>query len=388
MENYRKRADRLRQLMGREGIDGMVLMEPEHIYYLAGFWGYGTSRRVVAVIPQEGSCALISPCIEAAYARSSTWMEEVVEYSEWPQEGLSEDVVETLSEVLREKGLEDKVVGLEESFVPVALQRRLAERLPRARWVNGRGLLEEMRLIKGPEEIEIMRQTGRVAAAEMKAAAEAIQEGVYEYEINIAVIAAGTRAAARFLGPSECLISPVINGVQVLVSGGERADWVHGRASTHRLRRGDLVALCFCDTAHFRGYHLGFDRPVIVGGEATVEQRRLLDAALEAHDAALASIRPGVEARDLDRQANRILEARGYLAYRLHRTGRGVGVGYAEKPELRSSDRTALAPGMTFTVEPGIYVPGLGAARFGETVAVTETGYEMLTDYPAGWQGR
>jgi Xaa-Pro aminopeptidase len=115
---------------------------------------------------------------------------------------------------------------------------------------------------------------------------------------------------------------------------------------------------------------------------------RLLDVGMEAHDAALAVIKPGLPAAEVDAAAVRVLEKNNMVQFRTHRTGRSVGASRQEKPELRDSDRTPLKPGMTFTVEPGIYVPGLGAARFGDTVAVTETGYEMLTPAPYYWMGR
>jgi Xaa-Pro aminopeptidase len=165
---------------------------------------------------------------------------------------------------------------------------------------------------------------------------------------------------------------------------GSRGAMVHARASTCGVRRGDVVQICFCGPAFF-GYILGFDRPLVLG-EPSPDARRIIDVARQAHDAASGTIRPGVRANSVHGAAVEVLDEAGLLGYRAHRTGRGVGLGGQERPEIRETDDTVLEPGMTFTVEMGIYVPGVAGARFGDTVAVTESGYEILTPAPYDWR--
>jgi Xaa-Pro aminopeptidase len=170
-------------------------------------------------------------------------------------------------------------------------------------------------------------------------------------------------------------------------AGPARSAMAHPRASTYRIDCDDIVQLCFCGPNYF-SYQLGFDRPIFCDERRlTDDQRRLLDLGLLANQAALEAIRPGVPASEVHAMARHVVERAGLAEERAHRTGRGVGASEAEPPELRESDPTLLEPGMTFTVEPGLYVPGVAGVRFGDTVAVTDSGYEMLTPAPYGWGG-
>jgi Xaa-Pro aminopeptidase len=229
-----------------------------------------------------------------------------------------------------------------------------------------------------------MRRAGQVGAAEVAAAVEALAEGCPEYEVTIVARAAGTRKAAAFLGTENQLISPVIESAQIFSSGPERGIWPHGWASTRVMRSGDLAEMCFCTLAHFGGYHLGFDRTVPIG-EPADEQKRLLDWGREANRVGIEAVRPGVTASEVAGAIDNMLAREGLLDYRLHRHGRGVGIGFSEPPDISDLDETVLAPGMTFSIEPGIYIPGVGGVRFGDTVAVTNDGREVLTFAPYYW---
>jgi Xaa-Pro dipeptidase len=248
--------------------------------------------------------------------------------------------------------------------------------------VDVEDLCLQLRCIKEPAEIDLYRQGGQVVAAEAKAAVEAIRPGVSEYEITLAAKAAGTRAAAQFLGPDERLFSPLVRGLQMLTAGVDRADWVHGRTSTHRLAKDDVVYMCFCEITSFRGYELGFDRTARVE-TLSPEQRRMLNTVLAAQDAAFSKARAGEIAANLDAAANAVLEKAGLLQYRLHRTGRGVGVAPVEPPIITSSDeQTVLRSGMVLCISPGVYVPGVGNAHIGDTILITDSGFERLTPFP------
>jgi Xaa-Pro dipeptidase len=382
--DHRARTQRLQEKMVANDLDGAVLFRPEHIYYFAGFRGASPIRYVGLVVPASGPPTLISPAIEAAYVKDSTWIDDVRIYVEWATPKVPESPVPVIGEVIREKSLARGKLGIECSFVPSKITQDLQSEAPKTSFDDVDPVCLELRMVKEPAELDVMRKAGRVAIAEVEAAIATVAPGVPEYEISLAVSVAGSRAAAEFLGPEERRASPLVGGIQILVTEARRAEWVHGRASTYRVKTGDIVALCFCDTAHFRGYNIGFDRPVAVG-PLTKDQERLLRVAREANEAAMQQIRPGEEACSVDSAANSVLSEAGCIRYRLHRTGRGVGTAPVERPEIRSSDKTVLRPGMTFTVEPGVYIPGVGAARFGDTVAVTETGCENITPFSKNW---
>ena len=154
---------------------------------------------------------------------------------------------------------------------------------------------------------------------------------------------------------------------------------VHRRASVKAYERADPVYFCFCNMAQFKQYKLGFDRMFHIA-EVTGAAARVQQAAIDAQQAALAVIRPGIEAQEVAAAANEVYAARGYETG--YRTGRSIGVAYLEAPELKSGDKTILQPGMTFAVDGGISIEGVTAGRIGDSIVVTETGFDYLTDYP------
>ena len=166
-----------------------------------------------------------------------------------------------------------------------------------------------------------------------------------------------------------------------MLTSGARTSVVHARPLTTRLEAGREVILCFCELAFYQGYRLGFTRMLAI--ETMPPQiEEIYRVVLEAQQQALAVVKPGERACQIDAIARGVMMKYGYGDYIAHRSGRGVGLDYVEKPEIRERDDTPLRPGMTFTVEPGIYIPGTGGARVEDSIVMTEKGYEELTPYP------
>jgi Xaa-Pro aminopeptidase len=237
-----------------------------------------------------------------------------------------------------------------------------------------------MRMVKSPAEIDVMRQAGQVAVAMCEAAVHTIAESVPEYEVSLAAITAGTRKAAEFIGDenSDRLLSPMIHNLQVFQSGPDLS-MVHRRPTLRRIKKGDPIYMCFCPFTLFNQIKLGFDREYFVG-RVSDEHAKIYQIALEAQAAALAMIRPGVLAEDVHFASLAVYQSAGFgICYR---TGRGVGYSFLEQPEFKDGDKTPLQAGMTFAVDGGITIPGKFGARVGDSIVVTEDGFEYLTPYP------
>ncbi|MFQ5874625.1 MAG: M24 family metallopeptidase [Dehalococcoidia bacterium] len=379
---HQTRTRRLQGLLQANGLDAFVLSSTGDIYYFGEFWGYmGAFRKVYMLVPSEGPPTMLTSRLEEAYTRASTWVSDVRLYTEFPEKGISESDTEAVARIIEEKVGADKRIGYEEDDLTAGGLASLQTHLPKAHFKPAKSLVHQLRVIKDEGEIEIMKKAGQVAMAQAEAIRQTVAPGVSEYELTLAGRAAGSRRAAELLGPDELRFSPLISGVQVVVSGSERADWIHGRATTRRLEPSDVVDTCYCETASFMGYWLGFDRP-FAAGQPSQRMIEVMKIGLEMQAAALSAIRPGIRACDVDKAACDVLEKHGMLQYRRHRTGRGVGVDAAEKPDIRASDQTVLQPGMTFSVEPGIYIPGEMRVRFGDSVVVTEDGHLNFTPYP------
>ena len=271
-------------------------------------------------------------------------------------------------------------IGVERGVLPALVRNWFDDQLPVTELRDVSARLGEMRMIKSPEEIEVMKQAGEIAAAMMSAAENALAEGVAEYEAALAVINAGTRRAADFLTAKgwEAFISPMIHNLQIMQSGRDTS-MVHRRASVKTLEAGDPVYFCFCNMAQFKQYRLGFDRMFFIG-EVSDEAAKVQQAAIDAQQAAIAAMRPGVTAESVAEAANEVYRSRGFETG--YRTGRSIGMAYLESPELKQGDQTILQAGMTFAVDGGISVDGALGGRIGDSVVVTEAGTEYITAYP------
>lgn len=375
---YQKRTTAFQDRLADAGVDTAVIFDPDNIYYLTAFWGYlgmQFGRPTLVVIPKAGDCSIITPSLEAEMARKMTWIENITEWSD----GVDGEWRTCLKNLFSDKG--KLKVGIESHKIHPLIAEYLNRECFNTEIVDVTDTLSDMRMIKTPEEIETMRQAGQISVAMCRGGMEAITEGVPEYEVALAVIASGTRKAAEYLTDvgSERLFSPMIHNLQVLQSGGPDLSMVHRRPTVRSVQRGESVYMCFCEMNNFKGIKLGFDRQYWIG-EVPEEEARLYEIALKAQAAALDMIRPGVIAEEVHLAAARVYQEEGFgLCYR---TGRSVGFSLIEAPELKMGDKTPLQAGMTFAVDGAVSIPQKAAARVGDSIVVTEEGYDYLTPFP------
>jgi Xaa-Pro aminopeptidase len=366
----------LQRRMKDEAVDVFMIADPDSVYYFCGFWGYlemEFGRPTVLVVPRSGEPKLITPAMEADMARRLTGMADLLEWTD----GVGGEWMEHLGKLL--SGNRSRTVMVEWYKIhPKILSA--AQEAAKAEFRDGTAVISAMRMIKSPDEIATMRQAGQVAVAMVEGGRAAIAEGVPEYELALAVIAAGTRKAAEFLSKpvEEPFFSPTIYNLQILQSGAHTC-LVHRRSTVKRVAKGDPIYFCFCGIANFKLFKLGFDREFFVGS-VTDEQARTYETAVRAQQTALALLKPGAIAADVHAAAEDVYRSAGFAAS--YRTGRGIGHSFLEEPQLKRNDPTRLQPGMTFAVDGGITVPGRFGARIGDSVVVTKNGFEYLTNYP------
>jgi Xaa-Pro aminopeptidase len=331
-------------------------------------------RPTILIVPQSGSPTLVTPGMEAEMAANMTWIEDIREWTD----GIGGEWRALLENLLESSKYQ--TAGVENSKIHPTVFNWVKHKFSESNRKDISGILSDMRMVKSPEDIDTMRRAGQVAVAMCEAAVETIAEGVPEYEISLAALNAGTRRAAELIGtkngPSH--FSPMIHNLQVLQSG-PNLSMVHGRPTLRRIEKGDPIYMCFCPFTLFKQIKLGFDREFFVG-RVSDEHAKIYEIALKAQAAALAMIRPGVPAEDVHFASLEVYQSAGFgICYR---TGRGVGYSFLEKPEFKDGDKTPLQAGMTFAVDGGITIPGKFGGRVGDSIVVTEEGFEYLTPYP------
>lgn len=376
LEQARQRTAEFQSRLGDAGIDLAIITDESSIAYLAGFWGYLSvefGRPSFLLVRPDAAPRVITPLMESEMVSAMTWVEDI---ATWEDSGKRrwENV---LGEAIGDR---PGSIGVEKAALPAIVRNWFDDQLPGLELHNIAPLLGEMRMIKSAEEIMVMKQAGEIAAAMMQAAEDALGEGRPEYEAALAVINAGTRKAAGFLTAKgwEAFVSPMIHNLQIMQSGRDTS-MVHRRASVKPLQKGDPVYFCFCNMAQFKQYKLGFDRMFFIK-ELSDEAAEVQQTAIDAQQAAIAVMRPGVSAESVAEAANEVYRERGYATG--YRTGRSIGMAYLESPELKQGDKTLLQAGMTFAVDGGISVDGRLGGRIGDSLVVTDSGSEYITNYP------
>lgn len=380
LEEAKARTARLQAKMKDLGIPLAVFSDESSIAYLAGFWGYlgiEFGRPTLLVVPVDDEAVIITPLMESEMVGAMTWVTDVRVWEDMGQRSWARALREALDQALGEAPSD---IWMEKTSLPAIVRNFFDETYPAVPLRDIGPVLGAQRLIKSPLEIEVMKQAGQIATAMMTAAQGSLAVGAKEYESALAVIEAGTRQAAEFLTDKgwERFISPMIHNLQILQSG-EDTSMVHRRASVRAYQPADPVYFCFCNMAQFKQYKLGFDRMFHIA-EVTDYAARVQLAAIDAQQAAIAAIRPGVSAEEVAAAANEVYATRGFATG--YRTGRAIGVSYLEAPELKAGDTTLLQPGMTFAVDGGISIDGVTAGRIGDSIVVTENGCDYLTDFP------
>ena len=231
---FERHALELQRRVADEGIDLLLLTDPDSVYYVSGYWGFlgvDWGRPTVIAVPADGGLTLITPKLESEMAAAMTWIEDIRTYVDGEAGEWADPLRDLLSRQDRSR------IAVERLQVPAMVSEFLRDELGPAPLVDGSDCLGEMRMIKSPEEIETLCQASELAVAMCAAGKTAIAEGVPEYEVALAVAAAGTRKAADLMvsDGADVFQSPMIHDLQSLKCG-VHTSMAHRRTSVQRRR--------------------------------------------------------------------------------------------------------------------------------------------------------
>lgn len=364
----------------QRGQDALVLFSPAQIFYLTGFAFIATERPIALVVAGDDT-VLFVPRLEEEHAAAHAVVDRIVTYPEYPTET---HPMLHLAELLAGLGLDSSRLGVDGDGYPGIMGYRgprLSEVLPGASVSIMRDLVEEMMMVKSEEELTLIRESVRWGNLAHSLLQEYTRVGVVESEVSHRASFDATVAMVRALGPDYRPLSWTFPGAHAGYRGqvGKQSAIAHAMTTNARIMAGDVLVTGA--SAAVGGYYSELERTMIVA-PVNDEHRRFFSLMLGAQDTAFEAIRPGRPCAEVDRAVRAFFEKHDLMPYWRHHVGHAMGIGIHEAPFFDIGDATEMRPGMVFTVEPGIYVPGFGGFRHSDTLVVTEGGFEMLTYYP------
>jgi Xaa-Pro aminopeptidase len=354
------RIDRLRPRLAEAGADAVLVTARSNIRYLTGFTG---SAGVLLVTGNR-----------AVLATDGRYRTQAGEQLDGVGLGDQVDVVvgglqaqhEAVTAVATREGVSR--LGVEAEDISWAGQRRWAQALGGTQVIATAGLVEGLRLVKDAGELARMERAAAIADRALGEVVPMLAEGRTEQEVALAL-----DTAMRRLGAED-------RAFETIIAGGPHAAMPHARPTDRPIGRGDPVVMDF--GAVFDGYRSDMTRTFCVGGEPQGELARLFSVVAAAQAAGVAAVCPGSESSLVDQACRDLIGDAGWAAAFEHGTGHGVGLDIHEAPSVAPTSTAILTPGVVVTVEPGVYLVGLGGVRIEDTLVVTDDGSRPLTRFP------
>ncbi|MFF8277239.1 M24 family metallopeptidase [Streptomyces lateritius] len=351
-EDYRARMDRAAAEAADAGLAGILVAPGPDLVHLTGYQPTATTERLTVLVLAAGrEPVLVVPTLEAPDAEQAPGAAALT-VRDWTD---GRDPYAVTAPLLdagtgARFGVSDNTWALH----LLGLQKAL----PATSYVSLTEALPMLRAVKDARELERIAAAGAAADEAYREILTVRFEGRRETEV-----AADLAAALMRFGHSQVDFT--------VVGSGPNGANPHHEAGERVIERGDMVVLDFGGLKH--GYGSDTTRTVHVG-EPTDEERRVHDLVREAQQAGFEAVRPGVACQEVDRAARKVITDAGYGAYFIHRTGHGIGVTTHEPPYMIEGEERPIVPGMCFSVEPGVYLPGRFGVRIEDIVTATEDG--------------
>jgi len=356
---FEDRVEKTRELMKKRNLDYLVIYSDVwragNVRYLADWWttGGGISQAFsVLVIPHDGDPYLFVGFEQVEAARAESWVPYVKTFEE-------------IQKFIRGIPMKRPKIGfVAREIMPTSIFEIFSKKFPRQQLHDASDILSNLRRTKASWEIDLMEKAGKLSDAGVEAAINAVKEGVTEIELKIAAV--------------KTIVSGG-GGLSFVPTVGSGPNSAHAmrRAGQRRIRKGDLILLDFGAT--YNGYYGDVTRTVAYG-QVNKKASDILSTVLEAQRSGRKFARPGVKACNIDASARRVIEEAGYGKYFIHNTGHGIGLDQEEDLPIGPTSQITIQPGMTFSIEAGVYISGVGGARVEDTVVATDSGIRSLND--------
>jgi len=357
------RFDKLNVSLRTSDLDAVILNPGSTLTYLSGLVFHLMERPIVLLYAKDQDPVIVLPELELQKVASLPYKLQVFAYPENPSEWDA-----AFRKAIQALGLDGKRIGVEPRQLRLLEFQYVKNGAPEADFPDASNVLSDLRLKKDKAEVDAMRHAVKIAQDALEATLPFIKVGMTEKEVSSELVVQLLKHGSE----PEMPFAPI-------VSGGPNAANPHASPSDRKLQTGDLLVIDW-GAAH-DGYISDLTRTFAVG-QVDEEYLKIHKIVQEANAAGRAAGKPGAACADVDKATRDVIEQAGYGEYFTHRTGHGIGMEGHEEPYMRGDNMQILEPGMAYTVEPGIYLPGRNGVRIEDNVVVTETGAECLSDMP------
>ena len=360
-----RRQNQLRRAMIESNLSGFAINPGPSLTYLTGLHFHLSERPVVFLIPAEGRPSLVLPELESQKVSDAALDLASFTYTEsldtWAQ---------AFDKGIQSAGLQRGSVGIEPRNLRVLELRFLEGAAPAVQFISGEQALASLRMHKEAEELDRMREATVIAEQALLDTLPSVREGVSERTIAATLI----QHLLRNGSDGELPFQPI-------VAFGANSANPHAVPSDYEVKAGDLVL--FDWGANYLGYFSDLTRMFALG-EPEPELMNIVRIVEQSNAAGRNAVRSGVRAGAIDDASRKVIVDAGYGDRFIHRTGHGLGLEVHEEPYIRGDNERILEEGMTFTIEPGIYLTGRGGARIEDDMVVTSSGGESLSTLSRG----
>src|SRR5829696_2329764 len=362
-DERRARIERAKRLMAEQKMDALMLCSGTSLVYFTNIDWSGGERLFSCVVPVKGEPFFVCPAFEEGRAREQIALgpfSGTADVRTWHEH---ESPYQLVAEGLRDRGVATGRLGIEET-VKYAFSDGVAKAARGVTTVSGTPVTAGCRGVKDAHELELMRLASTVTLKAYEAAYKAMKEGMTQHDFEQLVSSAHSRLG--FSGGA---------GVQT----GKYSAMPHGSIQPQVIREGTILLID--GGCEVEGYSSDISRTFVLG-KPTDKMKRVFEIERKAQDAALAAAKPGVPCENVDAAARKVIVDAGYgpdYKYFTHRVGHGMGMDGHEWPYLVRGNKLPLAPGMTFSDEPGIYIRGEFGVRLEDDMVITEDGARLFT---------
>ncbi|REK77357.1 M24 family metallopeptidase [Paenibacillus paeoniae] len=346
------RVERLRKLLEENSLDALLIASPYNRRYISGFTGSAGF-----VLLTSGDNYFLTDFRYREQAAKQVQGFTIIEHGTSP--------IDDIRGILEKAGIAS--LGFEQEHVSYGEYLQWGKTLNGIALKPAAGLVEKLRMTKDDAELQVMQDAADLADRTFKHILGVLATGIRESDIALEM-----EVFMRSNGATS-------SSFDTIVASGERSALPHGVASDRIIGTNEFVKLDF--GAYYNGYCSDLTRTVVIG-KPSDKHNEIYNIVLEAQLHALANIRPGMTGMEADALCRDIITKYGYGDNFGHGTGHGLGMEIHEAPRLSRLSDTILTPGMTVTVEPGIYVPGFGGVRIEDDIVITESGIKILTSSP------